>query len=363
MQNNINNYSRNSHEPIYNLVFDWGNTLMRADLPYDGPMADWAEVFSVPGIKEGISKLKDYPKFVATNAGDSDEKQVKKALERVKLDKHFNKIFTSRDLLFQKPQTGFFRTIAERLNEEPENLVMIGDSYPADILGAQKAGWKTIWYNPDIKPCPGLLVIQQGEIYKMEDLDEALQNLSLPDWNTCLNWQLEFNFSNNIWMHSHAVAGVSYLLALWLKQNGEKVNPILAHRGGLLHDLAKLHPEADFTSGNDHGTLAGKILNQRGQPELAKIAIRHMIFSFEVEQRRPTTWEEILVYFADKLIEGKSIVSIEERVSALELRYKGNFRKYLPILKHIQEKICSHIRRSPEKMLQDLKDHFYENQN
>ena len=64
MQNNINNYSRNSHEPIYNLVFDWGNTLMRADLPYEGPMAEWAEVFAVPGIKEGLPKLKDYPNLL-----------------------------------------------------------------------------------------------------------------------------------------------------------------------------------------------------------------------------------------------------------------------------------------------------------
>ena len=148
-------------------------------------------------------------------------------------------------------------------------------------------------------------------------------------------------------MHSQAVAGVAYLLALWLRQNGENVNPILAQRGGLLHDLAKLHPDDDFANGNDHGVLAGKILYQRGQPELAKIAIRHMIFSFEIKERCPTTWEEILVYFADKLIEGKSIVSIEERVTALELRYKGDFRKYLPTLKHIQDKICNHIQRSP----------------
>ena len=361
MQNNNNNYSRKSNSSIYNLVFDWGNTLMRADLPYEGSMANWAEVFPIPGIQKGLLKLQDYPKFVATNAGDSNESQVNKALKRVKLDSFFEKTFTSRELNYQKPQPGFFNEIEKRLNQAPKNLVMIGDSYQNDVLGARKAGWQAFWFNPEKLPCPGLLPIHQGEIYDMEKLDEALCNLTLPDWNTCLEWQIEFNFSNNLWMHSQAVAGVAYLLALWLKQNGQEVNPILAHRGGLLHDLAKLHPEANFTNGNDHGTLAGKILYQRGQPALAEIAIRHMIFSFEIKERQPATWEEILVYFADKLIEGKNIVSIEERLAALKIRYKMDSEKYLPILNELQNKICSHIQRSPEKMIKDLKKIFYEN--
>ena len=363
MQKPINNYSRKTLDTNYNLVFDWGNTLMKADLPYSGPMADWLEVQAVPGIQNGLKKLQDFPKYVATNAGDSNQALVNKALERVQLNTFFENIFTSRDLNFYKPQPEFFSSIAKNLDENPKNLVMIGDSYPADVLGAHQAGWSTLWYNPSCQPCPGLLAVHQGEIYDMENLDETLQSLSLPDWNTCLQWQMEFNFPNNLWMHSQAVAGVAYLLALWLKQKGENVNPILAQRGGLLHDLAKLHPEVNRTNGNDHGVLAGKILNQRGQPELAEIAIRHMIFSFEISERVPSTWEEILVYFADKLIEGKEIVSIQERLAALQARYKMNSEKYLPVLTEVQERICRIIQRSPEKMLQDLKDHFYTNQN
>ena len=363
MQNTIHNYSRKSPAPNYNLVFDWGNTLMKADLPYSGPMADWAEVYAVPGAINGLEKLKDIPKYVATNAGDSNRTLVNKALERVHLHTFFKDIFTSRDLNFHKPQPEFFSSIAEKLGQNPKNLVMIGDSYQADVLGAQQAGWSALWYNPTCQPCPGLMAVHQGEIYDMQDLDDALQTLSLPDWNTCLQWQIEFNFSNNLWMHSQAVAGVAYLLALWLKQKGEKVNPILAQRGGLLHDLAKLHPEVNRASGNDHGVLAGKILHQRGQPELAEIANRHMIFSFEIRERIPTTWEETLVYFADKLIEGKEIVSIQERLAALQVRYNWNTEKYLPVLSEVQDKICRIIRRSPERMLQDLKDHFFVNQN
>jgi len=96
------------------------------------------------------------------------------------------------------------------------------------------------------------------------------------------------------------------------------VNPILAHRGGLLHDLAK----ATHHQGMDHGQLAGEMLRQKDEPALADIADHHMLFTLLDEVRMPRTWEQKLVYYADKLVEKNELVSVDERLAGLQERYR-----------------------------------------
>ncbi len=71
----------------------------------------------------------------------------------------------------------------------------------------------------------------------------------------------------------------------------------------------------------DHGLAASLWLKDKGQEQLAEIASRHMIYGVLDEARRPNTWEEKLVYLADKLVEKNSIVSIDERIAGLKTRY------------------------------------------
>ena len=66
------------------------------------------------------------------------------------------RVFTSGEIGFSKPQKPFFDVCLDRLNgtlnpaEEPlrpEEILMIGDSLTADIGGAHDYGMKTIWYD------------------------------------------------------------------------------------------------------------------------------------------------------------------------------------------------------------------------
>ena len=151
------------------------------------------------------------------------------------------------------------------------------------------------------------------------------------------------------------MASVAYLLALQLRSAGVSVNPILAHRGGLLHDLAK----GSHVEGMDHGQAAAEMLRQRGEPALAAIADHHMLFTLLDENRQPRSWEEKLVYYADKLVEKGQLVSVEERLAALQERYAIDnallTRRLMPRIKDLENEICSTIGANPEELIASLR--------
>ncbi len=51
-------------------------------------------------------------------------------------------LFVSSELGVRKPSTQFFRAIEQRLKLRPDQLLLIGDDWQNDYLGATAAGWK-----------------------------------------------------------------------------------------------------------------------------------------------------------------------------------------------------------------------------
>ncbi len=308
-------------DDITTLAFDWGGTLMLEDRRFSGVMADWPEVKAIPGIHEGLRNLAGrFRLVVASNAADSDATQLRRALQRVELDSFFSDIFTFHELKARKPEQLFFRRLEETMDLRPDQILMVGDSYGVDVAGACQAGWKAIWYNPDLRACPGLNPAHQAELVSMADLPDALEQAGLPDPQTCYLWCLEQGFSYEMWQHVQLVGALAYQLAAWLRKGGAKVNPILAHRGGLLHDLGKLTTKRIQTRAN-HAEVGASLLRERRLPELAEIVNRHIIHALLDAEKAPRTWEEKLVYFADKLAEGGELVEVEERLEGLQNRH------------------------------------------
>ncbi|MBE0696944.1 MAG: HAD-IA family hydrolase [Anaerolineaceae bacterium] len=342
------------------LVFDWGNTLMKSIPEQSGPMAFWQEISEVDGSIEALDKLiGKLHMVVGTNAGDSNAELVWKALRRVGMGEYFSAVYTAKDLGAAKPDPLFFRQIESMMDRPTYQMVMIGDQYTVDILGAKSAGWKAIWYNPEELDAPGATPLQDAEIADLRDLPATIQRLTLPDYATCLFWLEESSMPYNLLAHVHLVAATAYLLAVWLKRKRVNVNPVLAHRGGLLHDLAKmksLHQKDNL--GDDHAAMAREQLAQRGQPELAEIANRHMPYQKETDPRRPETWEQKLVHFADKLCEGAHLVTPAERITALKGRYPhyaAELEASFPLLLALQEEICTGLRISADEMIRQLR--------
>ena len=306
-------------EDVKVVLFDWGNTLMQELPGAVGAMVDWPEVAVVPGAIEALSELQSGRRLVvATNAIESDPSQVRAALGRVGLDQYIYEVFRASELGARKPKSAFFEKIMGAMGCTQAEMVMVGDSYEQDVLGAAAAGIRAVWYNPTGSASPFLPPVQAGEVLEMVQLPQVVNDLSLPGLGKCLGWLAEQSTSDNLLDHSRVVANIGYLLAVWLRQRGVTVDPLVTHRGGLLHDLGKL---SSRKFNIEHGEYAARLLEDRQQPVLAEIARRHALDNLIDPLLAPRTWEEKLVYYADKLAEGSSIVTTGQRFHSLRQRY------------------------------------------
>jgi putative hydrolase of the HAD superfamily len=123
----------------------------------------------------------------------------------------------------------------------------------------------------------------------------------------------------------------------------------------LLHDLDKV---TSRRLERRHGDLGGSIVRDRGHPDLARIVERHSIFSILDPTTRPAAWEEKLVYYADKIVEGDRIVGMLARVEALHRRYPeytDEFDRCLPSVVDLEAEIVSRLGVSPQELLSEIR--------
>jgi 2-haloacid dehalogenase len=162
---------------IKHIVFDWGDTLVR-DLSFDGKMSEWSMVFIIPDIENALDGLqKDFQLYVGSNAGDSGVEDIEAALKKIGLLKYFNKVFSSEDLGYEKPQKRFFESIRLQLQTNSEEIIMIGNSCKKDIEGAAKDGWFTIWFNEN-KQSDKTCEVADAVIYHMSQLVELVNEIN-----------------------------------------------------------------------------------------------------------------------------------------------------------------------------------------
>ncbi len=344
---------------IHTLVIDWGNTLM-VDFPqYHGKMKDWPEIKVIEGVEETFANLsKQYQLVLATNAEDSNKEDILQALKRGCLDQFFSHIYCFQELQVKKPSPEFFYRIQKSVNCHPDEIIMIGDDYITDLIGAKQAGWKAIWFNPNYKSAPAHQPYHDQEISSFKELEDILRTPFYPDMQTCHQWYIESGVTHSLLAHVSNVAAISYQIANWMRKKGYSINSILAHRGGFLHDLAKLKDESQ----KNHAELAAEILRDKNQMELSEIARKHLIGNLMSENTRPRTWEEKIVNYADKLSEGSSVVSLDERLQALQRRYPAFAEKIqnnTPLIKALEMEILEPLGLTPEIFLKDLKSALF----
>ena len=105
------------------------------------------------------------------------------ALGRVGLDEYVDDVLSSADVGDHKPNYAFFR--AALLHEgvrglplDPRRAVMVGDGTTNDIAGAQRAGMRTIWYNPTKRRFPDGAQPPDAVIRKLAELPAAVDRLA-----------------------------------------------------------------------------------------------------------------------------------------------------------------------------------------
>lgn len=76
-------------------------------------------------------------------------------LSKVDIAHYFDHIIVSDEIGISKPNRAIFTLAKQTTGDLPsENILLIGDNPLSDINGAQKFGFKTIWFNPKEKEMP-----------------------------------------------------------------------------------------------------------------------------------------------------------------------------------------------------------------
>ena len=90
-----------------------------------------------------ILQQKGYRMGLISNASNSPD--LNRLIDNHGLRKYFEVIVISADEGIRKPDPQIFLNTLKSLNVEPGDAIMIGDTLPADVLGAKNVGMRSIW--------------------------------------------------------------------------------------------------------------------------------------------------------------------------------------------------------------------------
>jgi putative hydrolase of the HAD superfamily len=98
----------------------------------------------IPGTYDMLESLKGRYR-IALVSNFTHPPAVEQILARVGVAHFFGGILISGELGFRKPHPAVFAELKRRLGIEAAEIVFVGDELQADIIGAQKAGMRTVW--------------------------------------------------------------------------------------------------------------------------------------------------------------------------------------------------------------------------
>jgi HAD superfamily hydrolase (TIGR01509 family) len=90
------------------------------------------------------------------------------------LDRFVDVLVVSEEAGVAKPHPAIFRITLDRLHVSPDEAVMVGDSWEADVAGARAAGIRAIWFNPLGVPTPAGEVAVT-ELRSLDPVDAAVR--------------------------------------------------------------------------------------------------------------------------------------------------------------------------------------------
>lgn len=138
------------------VAFDLGGTLMREDY------AQTRSLRTMPFAEAALEALAPHALLVlATNSNYSAE-HTGALLERLRLRPYIGRIFTSTTAGAMKPHPDYFRHMLNELGLQPDEMVMVGDTYFADISGAKRCGLWTVWLTDAATEAPDADAVISG---------------------------------------------------------------------------------------------------------------------------------------------------------------------------------------------------------
>ena len=87
---------------------------------------------------------KKYSLIMLTNGSPSLQRE---KIVGTGIGEFFDGIVISGEVGVGKPDPEMFLVVTNTVGASPDEVVMVGDSLPRDIAGAQKVGWRAVWVN------------------------------------------------------------------------------------------------------------------------------------------------------------------------------------------------------------------------
>jgi len=125
----------------------------------------------IPYAKELLDYL--YPKYPLTIVSNGFVEVQYKKLRSCHIDQYFTHVVLSEAANALKPDKRIFEYAMEQNNTTASATIMIGDSYEADIVGAQNAGMDQIYYCP----APKTADKNKSSTYQVKSLEEIIKIL------------------------------------------------------------------------------------------------------------------------------------------------------------------------------------------
>jgi HAD superfamily hydrolase (TIGR01549 family) len=106
-----------------------------------------------PGVIETLKKIKSSGiKITAVSDGSLLSRLEK--IESLKISDLIDVLVTAEEVIYTKPEKAIFELAIEKSKAKKEEVIMVGDSFSADVTGGELFGIDTCWFNPKHKRKP-----------------------------------------------------------------------------------------------------------------------------------------------------------------------------------------------------------------
>ncbi|MEM4360129.1 MAG: HAD-IA family hydrolase [Candidatus Bilamarchaeaceae archaeon] len=143
------------------------------------------------GVSDELIRLKsNFDLYLIT---DGPEDAQKKAIKILGIDKIFKGVFISGACKKIKSDGGLFSHALEKTGLNADEVIMVGDSYERDIIGAFAAGIESIWVNKKGEKAPSEVAKPRAVIKNVNELDGCLDKI----------FKKKIKIKLNIWKHGN----------------------------------------------------------------------------------------------------------------------------------------------------------------
>jgi len=127
------------------ICFDLGDTLVAEETAVHDSSAQAITAHVIEGVFEVLEAIRKEGYRIGMIA-NGDSAGARNIIEATGLQDYFDVIVISEEVGIEKPYQRIFEVALAKIGVKPENAVMVGNRIDADILGANRAGMKSVWF-------------------------------------------------------------------------------------------------------------------------------------------------------------------------------------------------------------------------